>query len=192
MKEYQEFGVLKEDETDVVVARDKRNRKFVYDDDFYKEDFEEFVKNVLGGKLEPYWRSERPPYKNMGPVKIAVAKNFDELVIENPRDCFIGFYAPWCQHCRSLAEKFEELAIMLEEEDVDIIRMDATANDVPHPFKVDEYPTGYWVPKNDKESPIKYVGNSTLEDVLKFIAAHATHELKGFYRNGQPKAKDEL
>jgi thiol-disulfide isomerase/thioredoxin len=49
--------------------------------------------------LEPYVKSEPIPEKNDGGVKIAVAKNFDE-VVQKDKDILIEFYAPWCGHCK--------------------------------------------------------------------------------------------
>lgn len=34
--------------------------------------------------------------------------------------------------------------------------MDATANDVPTPYEVRGFPTLFWVPKDSKDSPVKY------------------------------------
>ena len=75
-----------------------------------------------------------PPFSIplLGPLKVAVAKNFDEVVNDPERDVLIEFYAPWCGHCKSLAPKYEELAEKLKDEPgVTIAKMDATANDVP-------------------------------------------------------------
>lgn len=46
------------------------------------------------------------------------------------------FYAPWCGHCKKLAPTFEELGKEMQNENVEIVKMDATANDVPAPFEV--------------------------------------------------------
>ena len=48
----------------------------------------------------------------------------------------IEFYAPWCGHCKKLTPIFEELGEKLAEESVEIVKMDATANDVPPEFDV--------------------------------------------------------
>ena len=38
----------------------------------------------------------------------------------------------------------------LADEDVEIVKMDATANDVPPQFNVRGFPTLYWLPKDTK------------------------------------------
>lgn len=64
---------------------------------------------MLEGKLEPYLKSEALPENNDEAVKVAVAKNFDEVVVNNGKDTLIEFYAPWCGHCKKLAPTFDEL-----------------------------------------------------------------------------------
>lgn len=71
---------------------------------------EQFVKDILDNKLEPYLKSEPIPENNDEAVKIAVAKNFDEVVTNNGKDTLIEFYAPWCGHCKKLTPIYEELA----------------------------------------------------------------------------------
>ena len=65
-----------------------------------------------------------------------MAKNFDELVTNTDKDVLIEFYASWCGHCKSLAPKYDELGEKMAEEAVEIVKMDATANDVPSDFDV--------------------------------------------------------
>lgn len=79
-------------------------------DEFTIESFEQFIKHLLDNKLEPYLKSEPVPEKNDEPVKVAVAKNFDEVVTNNGKDTLIEFYAPWCGHCKKLAPAYDELA----------------------------------------------------------------------------------
>ena len=116
---------------------------------------EKFLNDVKEGNAEPYLKSEPIPENNT-PLKTAVAKNFDEVVINNGKDTLIEFYAPWCGHCKKLAPAYEEVANALKDEDVAIVKMDATANDVPSTFEVRGFPTMYWLPKDSKNSPIRY------------------------------------
>jgi hypothetical protein len=46
--------------------------------------------------------------------------------------------------------------MQLKDEDVAIVKMDATNNDVSGPYEVRGFPTLYWAPKNGKDSPIRY------------------------------------
>lgn len=155
------------------------------------ESLHNFLKDLQGGELEPYLKSEAVPENNDGPVTVAVAKNFDEVVTNNAKDILIEFYAPWCGHCKKLAPTFDELGEKLKGEEVSIVKLDATANDVPPEFEVRGFPTLFWVPKDSKHSPIKYEGGRELDDFVKYIAKHATKELNGFDRSGKPK-KEEL
>ena len=93
------------------------------------------MEDVLAGNAEPYMKSESVP-ETQEELKVAVGKNFKELITDADKDVLIEFYAPWCGHCKALAPKFEELAKKLVDEDVVIAKMDATANDVPPGFEV--------------------------------------------------------
>lgn len=117
----------------------------------------------MENKLEPFLKSEEIPESNDEPVKVAVAKNFDDVVVNNGKDTLIEFYAPWCGHCKKLTPIYEELAQKLANEDIAIVKMDATANDVPSTYDVRGFPTLYWAPKNSKSSPVRYeVYSSTI------------------------------
>lgn len=76
-------------------------------------------------------------------------------------------------------------------EQVSIVKMDATANDVPSTFEVSGFPTLFWLPKDSKDKPVRYDGGREVDDFVKYIAKHATDELSGFDRSGKPK-KSEL
>jgi len=114
------------------------------------------VNDIKNNNLEPFLKSEPLPEDNLGNVKVAVAKNFDDVVVNSGRDALIEFYAPWCGHCKKLAPIFDDLGDKLAAEDVDIVKMDATANDVPSTYDVRGFPTLYWSPKNDKSNPKRY------------------------------------
>lgn len=132
---------------------------------FRSENLEKFLKDLKGNRLEPFLKSEPIPDDNSGPVKVAVAKNFDELVTNSGRDTLIEFYAPWCGHCKKLAPVYDELGEALKNENVDIVKMDATSNDVPSPYDVRGFPTLYWSPRNKKSSPVRYEVRNQLSNL---------------------------
>jgi len=54
---------------------------------------------------------------------------------------------------------------------VDIVKMDATANDVPAGYDVRGFPTLFWVP-SDTKKVTPYNGGRELDDFVKFIDAN--------------------
>lgn len=189
--ELNEYGYDFVGDKPVILARDEKNLKYALKEEFSVENLRDFVEKLLDGELEPYVKSESIPENNNAPVKVAVAKNFNEVVINNNKDTLVEFYAPWCGHCKKLAPVFDEVGEKLQNEDVDLVKMDATANDVPPEFNVRGFPTLFWLPKNQKDKPVAYNEGREVDDFIKYIAKHATEELIGFDRSGKSK-KTEL
>lgn len=151
----------------------------------------QFLSDLNAGNIEPYVKSEDIPVTNDGPVKVAVAKNFDEIVINNGKDTLIEFHSPRCAYCREFAPIFDELGTEMLNEDVEIVKFDAIANETPSAFQLTGYPTFFWLAKASKHKPVQYKGGRNLEDFVKYISEHATIELKKYDRNGEIK-KTEL
>lgn len=83
------------------------------------------------------------------------------------------------------------MAEKLKGEDVAIVKMDATTNDVPPTFDVRGFPTLFWLPKDKHDAPVRYDGGREVDDFVQYISKHATVELKSFDRSGKAK-KTEL
>ena len=60
------------------------------EDDFSVDALEKFVNDYKDGKLEPFLKSEDVPASQDKPVKVAVAKNFDDLIFNSGKDALIG------------------------------------------------------------------------------------------------------
>jgi len=182
----------------IVTGRDASDQKFVMTAEFSVEALEKFTTDMLQGRLEPYLKSEPVPSSNDEPVKVVVAKTFDSIVNDPTKDVLIEFYAPWCGHCKSLAPKFDELALKLKnEDDIVIAKMDATANDVPKPYEVSGFPTLFFAPKGNKSKPKSYEGGREVDEFIKYLARESTSPLKGYTRDGKKvkgakKDKNEL
>merc|ERR1712013_669662 len=184
------FEYVAGDKPPVVAAKDASGLKYrmpeVSDAKEFMPSLKEFLTQMQAGSLEPYLKSEAVPDNSANAVKVAVAKNFDELVTKSEKDVLVEFYAPWCGHCKKLTPIFDELGEKMADEDVEIVKMDATANDVPPQFDVKGFPTLYWLPKGSKK-PTTYNGGREIDDFIKYIAEHASDELKGYDRKGKEK-----
>jgi len=116
-------------------------------------------------------KSEPIP-ETQGDLKKIVNKNMEELVLNTDSDVFIKFYAPWCGHCKAMAEDWEKLATeYADDSSLTIAEFDATANDVVGKgFDYTGFPTLFWVGAD--KVPIKYEGGRTIEDWEKYISEH--------------------
>jgi len=187
MSELSEFGFdAATGDKPVVAARDAKGLKYKMSAEFDMTTFKEFLTELEAGNVEPWIKSEPVPDNSAAGVKVAVAKNFEELVTKSEKDVLVEFYAPWCGHCKKLTPIYDELGEKMAEENVEIVKMDATANDVPPEFDVKGFPTLYWLPKDSKK-PVSYNGGRELDDFIKYIAENASDELKGYSRKGKEK-----
>lgn len=156
-----------------------KNQKFPFDIDakITKDAIKAFVDNFVAGKVEPSIKSEPIPEKQEG-VTIIVAKNYNDIVLDDTKDVLVEFYAPWCGHCKALAPKYDDLAAQYANSEfkdkVVIAKVDATANDVPD--EIQGFPTIKLFPAGSKTEPVTYSGPRTIEDLIKFIKENGKYE----------------
>lgn len=119
----------------------------------------------FSGKVKPFLKSQPIPKRQDSPVRVIVAKNFEQEVMQTKKDVLIEFYAPWCGHCKNLEPIYKKLAKQLSKTNPDVViaKMDATANDVPPLFKVSGFPTIYFLKANEKDNPITFSGDRSLK-----------------------------
>ena len=151
-----------------------KNLKFPYDQTkkITEKDIGAFVDSFVAGKIEASVKSEAIPEKNDGPVKVIVAHNYNEIVMDDTKDVLVEFYAPWCGHCKALAPKYEEFGALYQgnadfASKVTIAKVDATANDVPD--EIQGFPTIKLFKAGDKKKPVEYSGDRSIEDLIKFV-----------------------
>lgn len=117
-------------------------------------------------------KSQPVPKRQDGPVRVIVAKSFEKEVMLTKKDVLIEFYAPWCGHCKSLEPIYKKLAKQLLKTNPGVVvaKMDATANDVHPLFKVEGFPTIYFLKANEKDNPISFSGDRSLKKLkVRFI-----------------------
>ncbi|KAK0618334.1 protein disulfide-isomerase precursor [Bombardia bombarda] len=157
-----------------------KNQKFPFDQEkkITHDSIKEFVDEFVAGKVEPSIKSEPIPETQEGPVTIVVAKNYNDIVLDDTKDVLIEFYAPWCGHCKALAPKYDELAALYAKSEfkdkVVIAKVDATLNDVPD--EIQGFPTIKMYPAGAKDKAITYSGSRTIEDLIEFIAENGKYK----------------
>ena len=155
----------------------QKNQKFPYSGDLTAKKIGAFVDDFVAGKVEPSVKSEPIPEKQDGPVTIVVAKNYQDVVIDNDKDVLLEFYAPWCGHCKALSPKYDELAGLFKShaDKVTIAKVDANANDVPD--EIQGFPTIKLFKAGSKDAPVDYSGSRTVEDLANFIRDNGSHKI---------------
>lgn len=185
---------LKADKFPAFAIQDTVNsKKFPFDQEaeITEAAIAKFVNDFVDGKVEPSIKSEPIPETQEGPVTIVVAKNYDDVVLDNNKDVLIEFYAPWCGHCKALAPKYDILAELYAKAGLDklvtIAKVDATLNDVPD--EVQGFPTIKLYKAGDKKNPVTYSGSRSIEDLIKFVKENGKHAAEVEYV--EPEAVEE-
>jgi len=145
-----------------------------------------FIDDVLAGNIKPSLKSEAIPETNDEAVKVIVGKQFEEIVKDTSKDVFVKYYAPWCGHCKKLAEPWKELAeSMSEHKDLVIGKFDATVNEAEG-VEIRGYPTLIFYPKDNKEG-ISYDGERDVEAMKSWLLENAPT-----VKAGAEAVKDDL
>jgi hypothetical protein len=87
------FGASPEDTPIVVVHDPAKDAKYVSGKKIEAKKVKQWIEDFKAGKIERHIKSEDPPKKNDGPVKIVTAKTFKDIVYSG-KNVLVEFYAP--------------------------------------------------------------------------------------------------
>lgn len=112
-----------------------------------------------------------------------------EKALETNRYVLIKWYAPWCSHCKAMAEDYKTAATELhklqlekqlnlkENESLLLAEVDATElGDLSQKYNVQGYPTLQWFVNGIRKT--EYGGGRAVEDVVKFVQSNIGPSLK--------------
>lgn len=168
------FALDSKKTTLMAFASREGSAKYLYDGDYSVESLKQFSLKFLAGDLPRYFKSQKAPAQNDGPVKIVVSSTFEGIVLDQKKDVLLAVYAPWCAHCKSLEPEYKKLGEALEDvPSMVIARMDGTKNE--HQFvKIEGYPALLFFPAGNKTTaPISVQSERNAGAVLKFLKANA-------------------
>ncbi|KAF9510848.1 hypothetical protein BS47DRAFT_1377367 [Hydnum rufescens UP504] len=141
----------------------------------------QMMNDFVAGRLEPKLKTEPVPESQdeFAYYKV-VGTTFEKVVLDDEKDVFVQFSAPWCGHCKRLAPTWDELATRYTDlkDKIVIAKMDATENDLPPstPFQVSGFPTLKFKPAGSRDF-IDYEGDRSLESLIEFVESKAKNDL---------------
>jgi len=138
----------------------------------------DFVNSYEAGRLKPHMKSEEPPASQVGPVVQVVGSTFESIVMDPGRDVLVGFYAPWCGHCKKLEPVYREVAKRVEHvQTLTIAKIDATQNDVEG-VDIEGFPTIKFWRADKKDDPLDYDGEREVDAFLAWLEEKSTHPFR--------------
>lgn len=123
-----------------------------------------FVDGVLTGRIPKIARSEAIPKTQRLMVHKVVGKNVQEVVSHPHKDVVLAVYASHQPASKGLLPLLEMLAKAVQSESrIQIVKLDASLNDLPSSWGVKNYPALLWFPAKDK--PYEGTGGGLADDV---------------------------
>ncbi|ODV91772.1 hypothetical protein CANCADRAFT_30104 [Tortispora caseinolytica NRRL Y-17796] len=120
----------------------------------------------------------------------ATDEDIDELIASG-KPTLVKFYASWCSHCRNMAPVYEDLGLSFNEEDVQIVKIDADKNKITgKKFEIQGYPTIKMFNSIKSEDPVTYTKARTLDAFKQFVEEHSG--VKAFEKPAAPSRTKEV
>lgn len=150
--------------------------KYKYDGDVRiatTADMKDFLNRWKQGLVPPYFKEDEKPDNNTDELTVVVTSTFDELVMDNDNDVFIKFYSDSCGHCRNMKQTWIDLANKLEVvPKLTIAEIDAVHNEIEG-LDIDGYPTILLFVGGNKEQPIEFSGERSVENFENFLSQNS-------------------
>ena len=145
-------------------------------DNWNAEAYKKFVASAFDGTHPRAYASQPIPKDNDGPVLIIVGKEYDKLVLENPKDMAVLLYSPNCGHCKKMLPEWDKLGELYKNDGNTVIaKIDAT-RDYYGETNINGYPTIVFLPKNDRSAYKTYDSNNRSASDFKNWIETVRHE----------------
>ncbi|XP_062126762.1 uncharacterized protein LOC133839332 [Drosophila sulfurigaster albostrigata] len=156
------------------------------------ESLGEFCKQFLEGSL-----IAPVEYKEKIPVPDIDLVNFNEIVYgQDEMDILICLYSSQklgTPDTDKFLRDLESLAGKLQQEQVQIWKMNVQNESPPKKFQIESTPAVFMLPRTQKHKPIRCFDTSRgIYTLIKFVAEHSSEELLYYDRRGFPKVHGHL
>ena len=115
-----------------------------------------------------------PVIESTSYIRQLTSSAFDDIVLDEKRDAFVMFYAPWCGHCRSFGPAYEKVGRTFagDSESLVLAKIDLEAEEggqeIAGRYKIRGYPTLMWFPKGNKNG-VAYEGSREATELIQFL-----------------------
>ena len=118
-------------------------------------------------------------------VVTLTVSNFEQQVMASKDVWLVGFFAPWCGHCKAIAPEWADASVQLDGQAL-LGSIDATVEQgLAQKYNVKGYPTIKVFPGGKKDKAQEYQGGRTAKDIVAYALAEVD-------RSGVPREIPQL
>lgn len=105
-----------------------------------------------------------------GPVQVLTGSTFDDVIASKEKMTFVKFFAPWCGHCKAMADTWEQLALDVTHVNIaEVVCTQEENKDICGREKVEGFPT--LILYQDGAKMLEYTSSRSLEGFKTFLEA---------------------
>jgi len=163
----------------VAIQRLKDIESYMFDkkEGFIKEKIVKFMDDWKNEKLTKMPKTEHIPENNSGAVKKIVGKTFRREVLDSLEDVLVLFCYPSNLDCRKFDPIYNKIALNLLGK-IKFGIIDPSKNSVENiHFDIKKVPILYFYKKDAKNTPQKFEGEFTEQNIINFLQKQASEKL---------------
>jgi len=119
--------------------------------------------------------------------------NFDDIVYKSDKHVLVNFYITPCGYCKQMDQTYKEIIKEVKELGIELIvtRIEWMNNNIPR-LEVKAFPSVLLFLKDNKDHPIDYIGDRSLEDFMRFIKENCQNDKKNEVPNEELGKIDKI
>ena len=140
-------------------------KKYQMTEELTRDSLTEFLEDFLSDELTPYFMSEPPPKKGVGPVRTIVGTTFSKIVYDPSKNVLVKICIPSISTCQEADVWYSRAAAQYKQKDLVFGEINVELNDPPlSKTKFDDLPSFLFSPKGSKGEDDLIMVNPMPED----------------------------